>query len=77
MSSTSVLSSNFDQVFNLYNPLVYEVADVIDTYVYRTGIGNFQYEFATAVGLLRNVISFILLIIANSIAKRVSEYSIW
>ena len=55
MSSTSILQANFDQIFNLYNPLVYGVADVIDTYVYRTGMGSFHYEFATAVGLLRNV----------------------
>jgi len=77
MSSTSLIHSNFDQIFNLYNPLVYEVADVIDTYVYRTGIGSFRYEFATAVGLLRNLVGLIILILVNTTVKRVSEYAIW
>ena len=49
-----VLNAGFDQVFNLHNPLVFEVADIIDTHVHRVGILSRKYEFATAAGLLKN-----------------------
>ena len=73
----SILSVGFQQIFILYNPLVYEVADVIDTYVYRMGILRGEYSFSTAVGLFKNVVGFLMVVLANSVAKRVSEYAIW
>ena len=53
LSLGNVLNAGFDQVFNLYNPLVYDTGDIIDTYVYRIGLKNAQYGLATAVGLMK------------------------
>ena len=54
----SILNAGFDQIFNLYNEMVYEVADIIDTYVYRIGLVGFEFSFSTAIGLVKNVIAF-------------------
>lgn len=59
----------FESVFVLYNPLVYKVSDVIQTYVYRSGIAEFRFGYATAVGLFRSVIAFVLVMTANRLAK--------
>ncbi len=72
-----IMSAGFDQIFNLYNPAVYETADIIDTYVYRMGIGEMKYSMATAVGLFQNVIGFFLVITTNFISKKISNYGIW
>ena len=68
---------DFDQIFNLYNPAVYSVGDVISTYTYRKGLVELQYSFSAAVGLFQNVISLGLIIAANSITKKINEYGIW
>lgn len=73
----SVLNAGFDQILNLYNPLVYEVADIIDTYVYRAGLEQFQFDYATAVGLFKNVVGITLILVANAIIRRKSEHGIW
>ena len=73
----SMMASNMDQVLMLYNPLVYETGDVIDTFVYRQGISKFEYSFSTAVGLFNSVVGFLLLIIANTTSNRVSDRGIW
>lgn len=73
----SMMASNMDQVLMLYNPLVYETGDVIDTYVYRQGISKMEYSFSTAVGLFNSAVGFILLIIANFTSNRVSGRGIW
>ncbi|MBO1913155.1 sugar ABC transporter permease, partial [Microvirga sp. 3-52] len=62
----SILNAGFDQILNLYNPLVYEVADIIDTYVYRAGLEQFQFDYATAVGLFKNVVGITLILVANT-----------
>ncbi|MFW5783496.1 MAG: hypothetical protein ACOCY8_03150 [Spirochaetota bacterium] len=72
-----ILGSNIDQVLMLYNPLVYEVGDVLATYVYRVGLGKMEYSFGTAVGLFNSVIGFILVISANALTRRISDRSIW
>lgn len=72
-----IVNDDFDQIYNLYNPAVYNVADVLSTYVYRAGLENMQYSFATAVGLFKNVVAFILIIITNYISKRYSDYGLW
>ena len=72
-----VINDDFDQIFNLYNPAVYDVGDVISTYAYRVGLVDMRYSFSTAIGLFKNVISFSLVLIANSVAKKINEYSIW
>jgi putative aldouronate transport system permease protein len=72
-----ILDAGFDQVFNLYNPLVYKVADVIDTYLYRVGLVELKYDYAAAVGLFRNVVGLMLVISANYLARRYTEYGLW
>ncbi len=52
-------------------------ADVISTYVYRIGLMNFEYSFAAAVGFFNSIINFILLILANSVSRKVNETSLW
>jgi len=73
----SVLEQNFDQIFNLYSPAVYEVADVFDTYVYRSGIAGTQYSFTTAVGLFKSTVALLLIAISNFTAKRLGSEGLW
>lgn len=61
----------FESVFVLYNPMVYDIADVIETYIYRAGLINADYGFATAVGLFKSIISFILVLSVNQINKKI------
>ena len=72
-----LLNAGFDQIFNLYHPLVYEVADILDTYEYRVGILRGEFGIGTAVGLFKNVIGVTLLVGANLIIKRYNQYGIW
>jgi putative aldouronate transport system permease protein len=72
-----IMNAGFDQIFNLYNPLVYEVADIIDTFVYREGLLGRNYEFSTAAGLFKNVIGVGLILGTNAVVKRFNEYGIW
>lgn len=72
-----IVKDDFNQVFSLYNPSVYKVGDVLSTYIYRMGLVDMKYSFATAVGLFKNVVAFIFIIAANSITKRVNDYGIW
>ena len=73
----NILNAGFDQVLNLYNPIVYETADIIDTYVYRVGLVGMQYSFATAVGLLKSVVGCILLVSANQLSKKFANMQIF
>jgi len=77
LSLGSILSANFDQVFNLYNPLVYETGDIIDTYVYRVGLMQAQFGLATAVGTMKSVVSFFLIIISYKLASKFANYRIF
>jgi putative aldouronate transport system permease protein len=77
LSLGNVLNAGFDQVFNLYNPLVYETGDIIDTFVYRMGLINMQYSFATAIGLMKSVISFVLIVISYKLASKYAGYRIF
>ena len=72
-----LLNAGFDQVFNLYHPLVYEVADILDTYEYRVGILRGEFGYATAVGLFKNAIGVALLVSANAVIRRYNRYGIW
>lgn len=73
----NVLNAGFDQVFNLYNPAVYSTGDILDTWVYRAGLKNFQYSLATAVGLLKSVIGFVLITVSYWMAKKFANYTIF
>ncbi|MBM4460925.1 MAG: sugar ABC transporter permease [Chloroflexi bacterium] len=74
-----VLSAGFDQVFNMYNATVYETADIIDTFVYRSGLTNLQYSFAAAVGFFKSVVGLVLVLAVNEVARRLSDryYALW
>ncbi|MFM9278816.1 ABC transporter permease [Paenibacillus jiagnxiensis] len=71
------LDLGFDQVYNLLTPMTYNVGDILDTYVFRTGIQQGQYSFATAVGLFQSVIGFIMVYIFNKLSKKVSDGGLW
>lgn len=73
----SMMSVGFEKVILLYNPMTYETADVISTFVYRKGLIDFDYSYSTAVGLFNSIINFALLIIANKLSKLYSETSLW
>lgn len=77
MSLTNILSAGFDQIYNLYNPVVYETGDILDTYVYRIGLVGRQYSFGTAVGLFKSVIGIVLLLSANQLAKKYTDRKIF
>ncbi|MHB8644198.1 MAG: ABC transporter permease [Thermomicrobiales bacterium] len=73
----NALDTGFEQVFVMYNPSVYSVADIIDTYVYRTGLVNGAYSLATAIGVFKGICSFALIYVANHIVKRTGEPTLW
>jgi len=73
----NLLNAGFEQIFLLYSPAVYEVSDIIDTYVYREGLISLRYSFATAVGLFKSVIAMFLLIGTNYLAKKFDQSGIW
>ena len=73
----SVLNAGFDQIFNLYSPLVYKSADIIDTFVYRISMVEANYSLGTAVGLLKSVVSFILIVTSYAVANKYSDYTIF
>lgn len=77
LSLGSVLDAGFDQVFNLYNPLVYSTGDIIDTYVYRAGLHDLDFSLGTAVGLLKSVVSFVLITAGYWLAKKLVGYRIF
>ncbi|WP_018467745.1 ABC transporter permease [Calidithermus timidus] len=66
----SILDAGFHQIFVLYSLPVYSVGDIIDTWVYRQGIQNFQFSLATAVGLFKGIIGLVLIVVANRLARR-------
>jgi putative aldouronate transport system permease protein len=74
-----IMSAGFDQIFNMYNPQVYEAVDILDTYVYRTGLQQMQYSFAAAVGMFKSVVGLVLVLAVNEIARRMSDryYALW
>ena len=73
----NVLNAGFDQVFNLYSPLVYSTGDILDTWVYRIGLLNVQFSLATAAGLFKSVISFTLIVISYVVAYKAADYKIF
>jgi putative aldouronate transport system permease protein len=77
LSLGNILNAGFDQVFNLYSPLVYSTGDILDTFVYRMGLIDRQYSYATAVGLFKSVISFILIALSYQLAYKYAGYRIF
>jgi len=73
----NLLEVGYETIILLYNPSIYSTADVISTYVYRRGILNGDYSFASAVGFFQSVIGLLLVITANKIAKKYTDTSLW
>ena len=73
----NMMSLGWDRIILLYNPMIYESADVISTYVYRRGLLKFEYSFASAVGFFNSIINFILLIGANAVSRKINDTSLW
>ena len=68
-----IMNAGFDQIFNLSNPQVYGVADILDTYVYRVGLVEMSYSFSAAVGFFKSVVGFVLVLSVNFIVQRLNE----
>ncbi|WP_138751642.1 ABC transporter permease [Paenibacillus sinopodophylli] len=77
LSLGNVLNAGFDQVYNMYNPLVYQKGDIIDTYVYRVGLLQGSFSLATAVGFFKSVIGFILIATTYKLASKYANYRIF
>lgn len=77
LSLGNVLNAGFDQIFNLYSPQVYSTGDIIDTMVYRMGLVQLQYSMASAVGVLKSVISCALIVLSYKLADRFANYRIF
>lgn len=77
LSIGNILNAGFDQIFNLYSPIVYSTGDIIDTYVYRVGLIQGQYSIGTAVGLTKTVVSLILIGISYWAAGKYANYRIF
>jgi putative aldouronate transport system permease protein len=77
LSLGNILNAGFDQIFNLYNPIVIGTSDIIDTYVYRVGLISAQYGLATAIGLFKSAIGFVLIVLSYRLAYRYANYRIF
>jgi putative aldouronate transport system permease protein len=73
LSMGNIIHDDFDQIFNLMNPGVMQVSDVISTYTYRMGMVLMQYSYGAAVGLFKNIIAIVLIFLTNYILKKVSD----
>jgi len=72
-----ILEAGFNQIFVLYSVPVYSVGDILDTWVYRQGVLQFQFSLATAVGFFKGAIGLVLILVSNHIAKRLAQQSIY
>ncbi len=69
----NIMNAGFDQIFNLYSPIVYDVADIIDTYSYRVGLLDNDFSYSTAIGLFKNVIGVALMLSVNQLSRRINR----
>lgn len=77
MTLGNLLNVGFEKVYLMYSPAVYETADVISTYVYRQGIENKNFSYASAVGLFYSVVGFVFVVASNTLSRRVTGSSLW
>ena len=79
LNMSNIMNAGFDQVFNMYSTMVYDVGDIIDTYVYRMGLVNMNYSFSSTVGLFKAVVGFVLTLSVHFTAKRINgnSYGLW
>ena len=67
----------YEKIILMYNPMTYEVADVINSYVYREGLLNLNYSYAAAVGMFNSIVSFILVWTTNKISNKLTGSGLW
>ena len=72
-----MMDVGFDQIYSLYRPVVYDVADVISTYIFRVGIGQAQFSMTAAIGLFQSVVGLILIVLANFTCKKLFDKNLW
>ncbi len=77
MKIGTMLSVGYEKIILLYNPSIYEKADVISTYVYRRGLLEGDYSYSAAVGMFNSIINLLLLLTANTVSKKVSGNGLW
>lgn len=77
LNCNNILNAGFDQVFMLYSASVYDVADIIDTYVYRIGIVKSDYGFSTAAGIFKSLVAMIMMLSVNFFAKKTGNSGLW
>ena len=73
----NILTMGFEKVFLLYNPLTYETADIISTYIYRQGLELTNYSYGTAVGLFNSAVNLLILVLANRLSRKATGESLW
>ena len=73
----NVMSIGHEKIMLLYNPGIYETADVISTYVYRSGLQSNQWSYSSAIGLFNSIVNFCVVFLFNKISKKVSEVGLW
>lgn len=77
LESGKVLNIGFEKVYAMQTDLNLSVSEVISTYTYKVGLENLEYDYATAIGLFNSLVSFALLIVVNTISKKLTETSLW
>ncbi|MBW7458004.1 ABC transporter permease subunit, partial [Paenibacillus sepulcri] len=77
LSVGNIMAIGFEKIYLLQNPLNTSTSEIIATYVYKIGLLNANFSFATAVGLFNSVINLILLVLVNALARRISNNSLW
>ena len=73
----NLFEQSFEHVFMMYNAAVYEVGDIMETYIFRVGIQGGDFDYTTAVGLFQNVLGLVLLVVVNQITRRYNDFSVW
>lgn len=73
----NILNVGYESIILLYNPAIYDSADVISTYIYRTGLSEGRYDYATAIGLVNSVVAFVLVVSANKLSNKLTQTGLW
>jgi putative aldouronate transport system permease protein len=73
----NLLNVGFEKIILLYNPVTYDTADVISSFVYRKGLLEFSWSYSSAVGLFNSVINLALLVLANQITRKLNNSGLW
>lgn len=77
MAVANILNAGFDQIFMFMNGTLLEVGDIFDTYIYRMGLLNSNYEISTAMGMMKGLVGMVMIVTANKITRKIGEKSLW